>query len=215
MARHSSATFATRILTAVSLLWFAEAAPPEVPVRVTGPENGAIVNAGGAVTVTVTVPPGAYRSISIAGDGPFELSTSLSAPPYQFSYPIPADYASGRYRFHATGATESGEPVCSDVVEIDIERPDEPKKLLAEFVSLTFGDEKVLPLQIWGIFADGSKVDVTRSRRMAYTSDKPAIATVSDDGVVSAVAQGKARITARYSDKILIVPVTVTQKPNR
>ena len=61
---------------------------------------------------------------------------------------------------------------------MDIERPDEAKKLQSEWLSLTFVDEKDLALQIWGMFPDGSKIDVTRSTRITYTSDRPAVAVV-------------------------------------
>ena len=204
------------IAAAISVLWLATATLRAVSqIQVVSPENGLVVNAGGALTVTVRAPPSTFQSISIVGDGPFALSTSLTAPPYQYSYPIPADFASGSYRFKAAGATASGETVYSDSIEVDIERPDDARKLQSEFLTLTFGDQKDLPLVIWGVFPDGSKIDVTRSKRMTYTSDRPAVAAVSSEGAVSAVGAGKARITVRYGDKTLVVPVIITQNPVR
>jgi hypothetical protein len=174
-----------------------------------------VVNTGGALTVTVKAPSSAFQTVSIVGDGPFALSTSLAAPPYQYSYPIPADFALGRYRFKAAGATASGQTIYSDPVEVDIERPDEARKLQPEWLSLTIGDQVDVPLLIWGIFPDGSKIDVTRSRRTTYTSDRPAIAMVSSQGGVSAAGMGKAKITVRYGDKTIVVPVVITQNPVR
>jgi hypothetical protein len=215
MPSHPSALARKSIAAAISMLWLAAATlRSETQLRVVSPENGVVVNAGLALSVTIETPPSVFQSISIAGNGPFALSTSLSAPPYRYSYSIPVDFPSGCYRFQAAGVTASGETVRSNPIEVDVERPGDVKKLQSEYQSLTFGDEKELPLQIWGIFADGSRIDVTRSRRMAYTSDRPAVATVTPEGAVSAVAAGKAKITAKYGDRsIVIVPVVVTHNP--
>jgi hypothetical protein len=216
MSKHPAALAGKAIAVAISMLWLVAATLfAESQLQVVSPENGAVVNAGGALMVTIKAAPSAFQSISLVGDGPFALSTSLTAPPYQFSYVIPGDFASGRYRFMASGKTASGETVCSDSVEVDVERSDDVKKLESEYQSLTLGDQKDLPLQIWGIFADGAKVDVTRSKRMTYTSDRPAIAAVSNEGTVSAVGAGKARITVKYGDKTLVVPVVITQNPKK
>lgn len=214
-ARNDAALVGKSVAAAISMLWLAGATlQAESQLRILSPDNGAVVNAGGALTVTVKAPPAAFQSVSIVGDGLFALSTSLTAPPYQYSYPIPADFASGCYRFKAAGVTASGATVYSDPIEVDVERPGEARKLQSEFLSLTFGDQKDLPLLIWAIFPDGSKIDVTRSKRTAYTSDRPAVAAVSSEGTVSAVSAGKARITVKYGDKnIVVVPVNVTHNP--
>lgn len=186
----------------------------EDQLQVVSPANGALVNAGGVLTVTIKTPPSAFQSVSVVGDGPFALSTNLSAPPYQYSYAIPADFASGSYKFKAAGVTASGETVYSEQLEVDIEQPGEAKKLQSEYLSLTFGDAQDQPLLIWAISAEGSKADVTHSKRMAYASDRPTVATVSSNGTVSPVATGKARITAKYGDKSLIIPVVITRTPS-
>jgi hypothetical protein len=215
MSRHPSALAGKSIAAAILAVWLACATlQAESQLRIVSPANGAVVNAGDALTVTVKAPPATFQSVSVVGDGLFALSTSLTAPPYQYSYPIPADFPSGCYRFKAAGVTTSGETAYSDPVEVDVERPGEAKKLQSEYLSLTFGDQKDLPLLIWAIFPDGSKIDVTRSRRTAYTSDRPAVAVVSSEGTVSAVAAGKARITVKYGDKsTVVVPVLVTHNP--
>ena len=184
-------------------------------MQIVSPVSGTVVNAGSALAVTVQAFPSAFQSVSIVGDGPFALSTGVAAPPYQYSYPIPADFALGRYRFKAAGATASSETVYSDPIEVDIERPDDVRKLQSEWQSLSFGAQADAPLQIWGIFRDGSKIDVTRSTRTTYTSDRPAVAVVSGEGGVSAVSIGKAKITVKYGDKTVVVPVEITQNPVR
>ena len=96
---------------------------------------------------------------------------------------------------------------------MDVERADKPKKLQSEWQSVTLGEQEDTPLQVWGVFADGSKVDVTRSTRATYTSDRPTVAAVTSEGGVSGVAAGKARITVKYDDKVVVVPVVVTPNP--
>ena len=187
----------------------------ESQLQVVSPTNGALVNAGGVLMVTIKTPPSAFQTVSVVGDGPFALSTNLSAPPYQYSYAIPADFASGSYKFKAAGVTASGETVYSEPLEVDIEQPGEAKKLQSEYLSLTLGDQQEQPLQIWAISAEGSKADVTHSKRMAYASDKPTVATVSSNGTVSPVAAGKARITVKYGDKSIVIPVVITRTPSR
>lgn len=182
-------------------------------LQVAAPENGTVLRAGGMLTITVEAPPGAFQSVSIAGDGPFALSTPLTAPPYQYSYPIPADLAAGCYRFKAAGVVTSAETVYSDPIEVDIERPDDARKLQSEIQSLTLGDHREVSLLIWGVFRDGAKIDVTRSQRTTYTSDRPAVAVVSSEGGVSAVGAGKAKITIKYGDKSIVVPVVITGNP--
>ncbi len=51
-----------------------------------------------------------------------------------------------------------------------------------------------MPLQVTGSFANGSKVDVTHSLHVRYSSQNPQIATVDDQGIVTAVALGKTYI---------------------
>src|ERR1035438_5302561 len=196
------------IASAISVLWLATATlPAESQLQIVAPENGLVLSSGGSLTITVKAPPSAFQSVSIVGDGPFALSTGLSAPPYEYTYPIPANLAAGRYRFKAAGATASGATVYSDPVEVDIERADKPKKLESEWQSVTLGEQEDTPLQIWGVFPDGSKTEVTRSMLATYASDKPTVAVVTSEGAVSGIGAGKARITVKYGDKIIVVPV--------
>jgi hypothetical protein len=203
------------IASAASLLWLATAALHAEPqLQIVTPENGLVLSAGGALTVTIKAAPSAtFQSVSVAGDGPFALSTGIAAPPYEYSYPIPADVASGRYRLKAVGVTASGAMVYSDPVEVVIERADKPKKLQSEWQEVTLGEQEDTPLQIWGLFPDGSKIDVTRSSRATYACDRPTVAAVTAEGAVKGVAAGKARITVKYGDKLVVVPVVITSNP--
>jgi hypothetical protein len=202
------------IAAAISVLWLASATVhAESRLQVVTPENGAVLNPGGVLTVTVKAPPSAFLSVGIAGAGPFALSTPLTAPPYRYSYPIPADVAPGCYQLKAAGVTASGETVYSDPIEVDIERADKPRKLQSEWQSLTMGDRETTSLLIWGVFPDGSRIDVTRSTQTTYASDRPGVAVVSSQGSVSAAGAGKAKITVKHGDKTIVVPVVITAAP--
>ena len=167
------------------------------------------ISAGASLAVTVTATGDPLQSVSIVGDGPFELTTCLIAPPYKYSYSIPANFPSGRYKFKAVGVTPSGANISSDPAEVDVEQIEKPKKLQSESLSLTVGEHENVTLVIWGIFADGSKVDVTRSTEISYISDHPAVAEMSAEGSVKGVTAGKAKITVKYDDRSIVVPVSV------
>jgi hypothetical protein len=62
-----------------------------------------------------------------------------------------------------SGATESGATVHSETIEVDIECADKPRKLQSEWQTLSVSDHDTAKLVSWGVFADGSKVDLTRS----------------------------------------------------
>ena len=167
------------------------------------------VYAGASLTVTVNATGDPLQSVSIVGDGPFELTTCLTAPPYKYSYSIPANFPSGRYKFKAVGVTASGANILSDQAEVDVEQIEKPKKLQSEFLSFTVGEHENVTLVIWGIFADGSKDDLTRSTQISYTSEHPAVAEMSADGGLRGVSAGKAKITVKYADRTIVVPVSV------
>lgn len=150
-------------------------------LQIASPENGATVPAGSEVTVTASAPPGQFQSVSIVGDGPFSLSTSVSVPPYRYSYPIPATMPSGRYRFKAVGLTAAGATVDSEPVEVLVEQTERPVKLQSEW----------------------------QSRQIAYTSDRPGVAAVSNEGAVTGAKAGKAKVTIKYGDRLLVLPVVV------
>ena len=183
-------------VTAFTALWIqagvlaAQSAP-----QITSPANGAIVPSGSTLAVTVNAPPFAFQSVLIVGK-PFGFSDPVTAPPFQFQVPIPADSASGPYTIEAMGIVAPGKWMVSDSVTIDIERPDSPQSLSTVFQSLSFhrkGDNIRLLLE--GVFADGTSVDLTHSKFTTYSSTIPSVATVDADGVVTAVGVGYGEIT--------------------
>ena len=129
---------------------------------------------------------------------------ALFAPPYQFSIPIPRGVPSGHYLIGVMGTPKSGsDPVFGTSVDVDVERPDNPRQLKSDGNSVNFdavGSE--LPPGVTGAFADGSRVRLTASSLIGYSSDSPGIATVDWRGVVTAVGPGKATITITYGNRL-------------
>jgi hypothetical protein len=124
----------------------------------------------------------------------------LTAPPYRFSVPISPGTRSGPHKGIVVIGTPpfGGAPVYAGR-EVDIERPDLPRrKLNLDSINFRFVG-KELPQSITGVFADGSWAGIEDSTYLAYSSDTPAVATVDWRGVVTAVAPGKATITITYT----------------
>jgi hypothetical protein len=134
-----------------------------------------------------------------------------AAVPAQFSLAIPANIASGRYELTATGRTTSGQHAESEPVEIDVERSDRPASIATLMPDLTFEvPGETVPIILQAFFRDGSVVDVRRSSRVAYTSSDIAVASVDAGGVTTAVAPGRATVTAVYSQGGQSVRTTVS-----
>src|SRR5260370_3659843 len=104
----------------------------------------------------------------------------------------------GIYHLTAKGANSVRPLVESDPVAIDIERPDDPIKLKTELDLLDFeavGDQ--LPITALGTFSDGNTLDITYSSRTTYISNNPNVATVSGEGIATAVGLGETQILIR------------------
>lgn len=178
-------------------------------LRITSPANGARVDSGRTLVVKVEGSSGAFRAVQLLGSAVHGINT-LTAPPYQFAIPIPPDTDSRTYTLVAIGTTAAGEAVQSGTIKIDVERPDPPVQIRNETsrLSLRFVGDK-LPLQVDGIYADGSRVNLDYSSLTIYSSDNPAVASVDGLGLVTAVAPGSANITITNAGTSVVVPVEV------
>ncbi|MGD0668261.1 MAG: Ig-like domain-containing protein [Bryobacteraceae bacterium] len=181
-------------------------------LKITEPKDGTVVSPGQILHVTVEVsPPGAFiRSVIVIGGDPIGFSDALGAPPYNFSLKIPAQIRPRRYTITADGFVEPGKGIDSDPVDIQVERSDSPLSLTAEPAVLDFrevGDQ--CPVAAVGKFTDAPRVDLDESSYVQYDSDNPSVATVTEDGHVTAAGFGSAKITVRYNGLSAVVPVTV------
>jgi hypothetical protein len=194
-----------------SFLW---AAPPTV--KITSPKDGALVISGQLLTVTVDATPFAFQKVFLEGEDPIRTSKMLTAPPYEFQISIPLDFVPGTRMFNAVGVIRPGFTVDSDPITIDIERPDSPRELRTDSRSglyLNVGHSLTFP--IFGVFGDGSEIDLGHSTRTAYLSDNTAVTTVESNGLVTAAGPGSAKITVTNGDAALTIPVIVEGKTSR
>ena len=202
LARIAAPSFLLSISTAVF------AAQPTV--EITSPANGAVVYAGHTLLVVVKATPLAFQSVDVGLHAPIGNLWMLTAPPYEFQIPIPANTTSGPCIIAARGVIGPNHTVWAEFIEVDIERPDSPQSLRNEFsIISSYRVGVTIPLQVTGTFADGSHVDVTRSSRLKWISSDPSVASIDKNGMVTVTGPGTAKITITYDDATVVVPVTV------
>jgi hypothetical protein len=187
-------------------------------LTITSPVDGAVVPSGKTLIVAVSATGATLRGVALLGS-PVDGVWTLEAPPWEFKIPIPLDMPSRTYVLSAAGTTTAGKGVASGNVTIDVERPDPPVRITNDVSGLHLryvGDK--LRLLVDGIYADGSIVDLGYSSLTTYSSDNPAVATVSGTsgyvpgtGFVTAVGPGTANITITNAGVSTTVPVNVEQ----
>ena len=107
------------------------------------------------------------------------------------------------------------EEIAKDSIEIDVERAESPKRLTAELwdhYSVPDGFHNVGEIRrlfITGVFADGTKVLLSRSKLTTYETNPPGVVTVNEDGMATAVSPGSAKITVKNGHATVVVPVTI------
>jgi Bacterial Ig domain len=201
-------------------------------LRITSPTEGAVVNPGQVLTVTVEASPkDAFDDVAVIGWSPIGLQQVLTAPPYRFSLRIPQSIVPARsYHLTAAGGLHEirSEPVYSGAVSIQVERADIATSLIPGDYYINSGEYPSTSMHVYrslrlsrvgiaemlyvrGIFADHEQVDLTESSYLKHSSDNPRVAKVDERGTVVATGTGSARITITYRSKSVVVPVTVGQ----
>jgi hypothetical protein len=175
-------------------------------LEITSPANGTVVNPGHIIGVTVLAAGVPFELVGIAGQDPIGFGQARREPPYQFDIEIPQKTTPGEYTLTAVGKPVSGEMLFSRPISIDVERPDARAKITINHRQLGMQIGWDLPLDVYGTYADGSEVNLTKSRQTTYVSESPAIATVSSEGLVKAISPGSTEIVI---DGKIAVPVTV------
>jgi hypothetical protein len=178
-----------------------------------------LVNSGRELVVKVDADSSAFQTLSVYTRAQIGMLPPLFGPPYVFNLRISPDASSGPYTLTAVGAlTSGGDPVGSEIT-IDVERADNPRQLVPELSTIYFsyvGDHA--PTLVTGVFADGTRVMLTHSTYTAYSSDTPSVAKVDEQGTVTAVSPGKAKIRITYRDAFIevpaYVPVPITVHPS-
>jgi len=185
----------------------------EDALKITSPTDGAVMNPGQTVVLTVSAAGGPFTGVSFLASGNFLTAQVLTAPPYQFSFTVPPPTIPGPYSVTAVGTTASGDTIFSAPVFVDVERSDSPQSISVDHTQLELRIGGEVPIAILGMYSDGSIVDLSNSSQTTYVSQSPGIATVSPGGAVVGVAPGSTKIIVRHQTHQAIVSVVVARNP--
>jgi hypothetical protein len=181
-------------------------------LRITAPADGTVVAPGETLTVTVAVDPGSrYRDVRVVGEliGLSGLAQAVPAPPYQFTFTMPAD-GIGPHRLTAVGAIGPGRADFSAPVTIDLETPAVITRLSANRARVSFEyPGQQIPLVVTGTTEAGATLDLSHSSRTRYRSADRSVATVSGRRWLTAVGEGSTTVTVAYQGLAVAIPVTV------
>jgi hypothetical protein len=183
-------------------------------LEIMSPANGSVISPGQTLVVALSSPDkSAFLGVSVIGEGNIGSADAVRSLPAQVSLTIPARIELRKYALTAFGVTTGGREV-STMIEIDVERPDMPQSIFGELRQLIFGAEgETGSIDLMARFADGSVLTVRESSKVAYTTSDPGVATVGSTGIVTAIAEGEADITATYGRAAagisLRIPVSV------
>ncbi len=172
---------------------------PAVVLEITSPVNGAIVEPGRRLTVTVNSTT--IRDAEFAVISPLGMTGLISSLPGSAIINIPKDAACGRNQLTAMGRARGGQAIVSKTIEIDVERSDTPTSIteINHLSQLSFTERGAqIPMLIVATFGDGAELDVIESSHMVYSSSDPQVAAVSEYGMITAMGVGEATIRAEY-----------------
>jgi hypothetical protein len=168
-----------------------------------------VVHPGETVVIAVM----ADRSVSnvaIIGQDPLGFSQRTNGQSSQFLLTIPSNTTIGAYDVSAMGTAPDGSVVDSQPISLQVDIPNARFNMQTEPSVLRFdAPGEAMPLHVIGIFANGSKMDMTHSTQMSYSSQDPQIATVDDQGIVTAVAPGSTRIVVNNGTNSYMVSTRV------
>ena len=191
------------------------------PLRFVSPADGTVVRPGQAIMVSLTA-DNSLEKVALIGQRPLGVGVIMSAgapgivahgrgdlQPLQFLLQIPKDIQPGTYRITALGRSADGE-MESQALTLDVEKIQDPLRIWPEPALLQFshaGDR--IPVRVLGAFADGSKEELTKSKKTTYSSADPSVATVDSTGLVTAVGPGKTTIQITTPSSDYSIPVRV------
>lgn len=168
-------------------------------LEITSPASGTVVSPGQTLTVSLSSSDNStFSSIAVIGEGVLGVTDVATSVPVQLTLTIPAQIECRRYSLTAFAVTTSGVEVFTSI-DIAVERPDMPSAMTPRLRQIIFEAEgETAAIQLLGRFQDGSVLPVQESSNVTYESSDPAVATVDAIGVVTAIAEGEAEITATY-----------------
>ncbi|HTD23781.1 MAG TPA: IPT/TIG domain-containing protein [Terriglobales bacterium] len=207
-----------RIITLLIGTACLSAAQSQPTLQITSPSDGAVVSPGQAITVNIVSLTGVTVSaVFVIAENPLLGSGPAHSTPAQLSVTVPSSLSSRSYTLTAIGATSAGQEVQSLPISVHVERPDPPTALTSGSPSVVLESQgQQMPVNISATFADASVMDVTESSNLRYSTSNGNVATVDANGMITAVAAGRASITAAYgggSQNPLSVSVPITVEP--
>ncbi len=193
------------VLLAVSLLDGGQT--PLGGLRIMTPQDGATVEPGQRFSVAVEVEKGVTPATIAIISNP--IFTSLERPPFSFSVAYPSDIALGPKKLIADGVDTKDRPLRAEIT-LHVETSTPVKNIQVTDPPLFISTER--EISVYGVFADGVKREITRSREIRYTSSNIKVVTVAADGLIEAIDNGTATITMTYKNQSFSFPVKVASK---
>lgn len=219
LARRMALLLASMVVCCVATASVCTAQQNPPLLQIDSPSAGTVVNPGQTISVSVSSPAStSFSQVAVIGEDPIGFSNLQTSVPAQFSITIPADIDCGPHMLTAAGATTSGQSVESATVLIDVERADMPTGLSGQMPGNQVTLESLgqqFAIVLFAAFSDGSVLAVTQSSYVAYSSSDTTIATVDNNGIVTAVSAGNATITAIYTLSGQSVQTTLSVTVNK
>jgi hypothetical protein len=188
--------------------------PPVQPaLSITSPANGATVNTGDTLKVTVQAKGASQftRGVVCVGGRGLGATAIDKKLPFDFSLTVPANLAPGQYHLTALGYGAATNPLATASLTLKVESPPALLTLVPPSSELAFsaiGEQ--LPLRIQGTDSTGKLLDLTESSHLLYRSTDETVGTVNSVGIVTAVGLGKASINLKLdSGGTAVMPIQV------
>lgn len=185
-------------------------------VTITTPVDGAVVRPGESVTLRVNVDSSLSPSSLLVSNrsGARIGIAELTTPPYKTTLTVPMNWA-GPIEITVNVKTTNDDIVGPSSVFINVVPQETPTRIRLSSTSKTlradasdFIGERTLRLR--GDYANNIERDISHpSLGTTYTSSNPAVVTVSPEGILTPVAQGRAFITASFKGLKAYTRVTV------
>ncbi len=181
-------------------------------IQISMPAAGTPIPAGEVIDVVVE-PFGGYEPASVLLVGGDEVLID-EKPPIQFEAVVPLQTI-GSLALQAYARDVIGQVIASE--EVQIEATVKAKLAAIEMYPPELDLFAWTPTQgvlVIGHFDDGITRDLTRSSlSTVYHTLNPAVATVSEQGLVGPISVGMTSLTATYAGQAATIPVTVVTAP--
>jgi len=204
------------IAALAGMLLICPPAQAQPSVQITSPANGAVVNPGQTVTVTVSPSGSGFSDIYVISPYPIGFGTPVAGSPNQFSLQIPISTTPKGYTLTAVGV--AGGVAVSNQITILVQRADSPVSLRVQPSTLQVPVADTTYLEVWGTYSDGTVYELSQAPNIAYTSSNPSVATVGGAAaLVTAVSPGVATISVNGipSVSVTVLPPMTIAPPQK